>query len=144
MKSIVIVAVATSLIFGGCAALGVTSETVQTDSRDGMKHSAVEYCPDLAQPLADLLGNLDESDVDKTRWNMVEVRTIARRAESDGVEVHHPANHWILELNRSSDLAIYLLNNGQAEFTDEEFVDYVGRIAFWFEHGLAVCSGQQV
>jgi hypothetical protein len=74
---------------------------------------------------------------------MIEVRTITRRAESDGIEINHPANQWILELNRSSDLAIYLLNNGQAEFTDEEFVDYVGRIAFWFEHGLAVCGGQQ-
>jgi len=89
------------------------------------------------------MGNLYGSDLDETRWNMIEVRTITRRAESDGIEINHPANQWILELNRSSDLAIYLLNNGQAEFTDEEFVDYVGRIAFWFEHGLAVCGGQQ-
>tara|TARA_B110000211_G_C13590551_1_gene340250 strand:+ start:29 stop:463 length:435 start_codon:yes stop_codon:yes gene_type:complete len=143
MRSFTIVAVATALIFTGCAVFAMASKTVQTDSEDGLEHSAVDYCPELAQSLADLMGNLYGSDVDETRWNMIEVRTITRRAESDGIEIHHPANQWILELNRSSDLAIYLLNNGQAEFTDEEFVDYVGRIAFWFEHGLAVCSGQQ-
>jgi len=143
MRSFAIVAVATALILTGCAVFALTSKTVQTDSEDGLEHSAVDYCPELTQPLADLMGNLYGSDVDETRWNMIEVRTITRRAESDGIEIHHPANQWILELNRSSDLAIYLLNNGQAEFTDEEFVDYVGRIAFWFEHGLAVCSGQQ-
>ena len=107
-----------------------------------MEHSAVDYCPELAQSLADLMGNLYGSDVDELRWNLVEVRSITRRAESDGIEVYHPANQWILELNLSSDLAIYLLNNGQAEFTDEEFVDCVDRIAFWLEHGLAVCSSQ--
>ena len=143
MRPFTIVAVATALIFTGCAVFAVTSKAVQRASEDGLEHSAVDYCPELAQPLADLLGNLYGSDVDETRWNMIEVRTITRRAEADGIETHHPANQWILELNRSSDLAIYLLNNGQAEFTDEEFVDYVGRIAFWFEHGLAVCSGQQ-
>ena len=143
MRSFTIVAVATALIFTGCAVFAVTSQTVQRDSEDGLEHSAVDYCPELSQSLADLMGNLYGSDVDETRWNMIEVRTITRRAESDGIEIHHPANQWILELNRSSDLAIYLLNNGQAEFTDEEFVDYVGRIAFWFQHGLAVCSGQQ-
>ncbi|MDA7843778.1 hypothetical protein N9A16_01100 [Pontimonas sp.] len=143
MRSFTIVAVATALIFTGCAVFAMASKTVQTDSEDGLEHSAVDYCPELAQSLADLMGNLYGSDVDETRWNMIEVRTITRRAESDGIEIHHPANQWILELNRSSDLAIYLLNNGQAEFTDEEFVDYVGRIAFWFEHGLAVCSGQR-
>ena len=144
MRSFAIVAVATALILTGCAVFALTSKTVQRDSEDGLEHSAVDYCPELAQSLADLMGNLYGSDVDETRWNMIEVRTITRRAESDGIEINHPANQWILELNRSSDLAIYLLNNGQAEFTDEEFVDYVGRIAFWFEHGLAVCSGQQV
>ena len=143
MRSFTIVAVATVLIFTGCAVFAMASKTVQTDSEDGLEHSAVDYCPELAQSLADLMGNLYGSDVDETRWNMIEVRTITRRAESDGIEIHHPANQWILELNRSSDLAIYLLNNGQAEFTDEEFVDYVGRIAFWFEHGLAVCGGQR-
>ncbi|MDA9918022.1 hypothetical protein N9D44_01790 [Pontimonas sp.] len=143
-KPLSIVAVAAALICAGCAVFAVTSKTDQTDSEDGLEHSAVDYCHELTQPLANLMGNLYRSDVDETRWNMIEVRTIARRAESDGVEIYHPANQWILELNRSSDLAIYLLNNGQAEFTDEEFVDYVGRIAFWFEHGLAVCGGQQV
>ena len=143
MRSFTIVAVATALIFTGSAVFALTSKTAQTGSRGSMEHSAVDYCPELAQSLADLMNNLYRSDVDETRWNMIEVRTITRRAESDGIEIHHPANQWILELNRSSDLAIYLLNNGQAEFTDEEFVDYVGRIAFWFEHGLAVCSGQQ-
>ena len=142
-KPLSIVAVAAALICAGCAVFAMASKTVQTDSEDGLEHSAVDYCPELAQSLADLMGNLYRSDVDETRWNMIEVRTITRRAESDGIEIHHPANQWILELNRSSDLAIYLLNNGQAEFTDEEFVDYVGRIAFWFEHGLAVCGGQQ-
>ena len=143
MRSFTIVAVATALIFTVGAVFAVSSKTVPRDSEDGLEHSAVDYCPELAQSLADLMGNLYRSDVDETRWNMIEVRTITRRAESDGIEIHHPANQWILELNRSSDLAIYLLNNGQAEFTDEEFVDYVGRIAFWFEHGLAVCGGQQ-
>ena len=143
MRSFTIAAVATALIFTGCAVFAMASKTVQTDSEDGLEHSAVDYCPELAQSLADLMGNLYGSDVDELRWNLVEVRSITRRAESDGIEIYHPANQWILELNLSSDLAIYLLNNGQAEFTDEEFVDYVGRIAFWFEHGLAVCSGQQ-
>ena len=143
MRSFTIVAFATALILTGCAVFALTSKTVQRDSEDGLEHSAVDYCPELPQPLADLMGNLYGSDVDETRWSIIEVRTITRRAESDGIEINHPANQWILELNRSSDLAIYLLNNGQAEFTDEEFVDYVGRIAFWFEHGLAVCSGQQ-
>ena len=143
MRPFTIVAVATALIFTGCAVFAMASKTVQTDSEDGLEHSAVDYCPELAQSLADLMGNLYGSDVDETRWSIIELRTITRRAESDGIQIHHPANQWILELNRSSDLAIYLLNNGQAEFTDEEFVDYVGRIAFWFEHGLAVCSGQQ-
>ena len=143
MKTAGIVALVTALVCAGYPAFLETSKTIQADSRGGVEHSAVDYCPELAQSLADLMGNLHGSDVDETRWNMIEVRTITRRAESDGIEIHHPANQWILELNRSSDLAIYLLNNGQAEFTDEEFVDYVGRIAFWFEHGLAVCSGQQ-
>jgi len=143
MKTAGIVALAATLVCAGYAAFLETSKTTQADSRGSMEHSAVDYCPELAQSLADLMGNLYGSDVDELRWNLVEVRSITRRAESDGIEVYHPANQWILELNLSSDLAIYLLNNGQAEFTDEEFVDYVGRIAFWFEHGLAVCSGQQ-
>ena len=143
MRPFTIVAFATALIFTGSAVFAVTSKTAQTGSRGSMEHSAVDYCPELAQSLADLMGNLYGSDVDETRWSIIELRTITRRAESDGIEIHHPANQWIFELNRSSDLAIYLLNNGQAEFTDEEFVDYVGRIAFWFERGLVVCTNSQ-
>ena len=143
MKSVGIVALVTALACAGCAAFPGISKTNPSDSHDGLGHSAVDYCAELAQPLADLVENLYGSDVEEMRWNMVEVRSITRRAESEGIEIYHPANQWILELNRSSDLAIYLLNNGQAEFTDEEFVDYVGRIAFWFERGAAVCGGQQ-
>ena len=76
--------------------------------------------------------------------SMPVVRIVTRRAESDGIEVHHRANQWILELNRSSDIAIEIFNNGQAELTYEEFVDYVGRTGFWFENGLAVSGGRQV
>jgi len=143
MKSVGIVALAGALVCAGCATFPGASKTIQADSRGSVEHSAVDYCPELAQPLADLVENLYGSDVEEMRWNMVEVRSITHRAESEGIEIYHPANQWILELNRSSDLAIYLLNNGQAEFTDEEFVDYVGRIAFWFERGAAVCGGQQ-
>ena len=136
-------AAATTLVCVECGAFALTSKAVQTDSRDSMEHSAVDYCPELAEPLSQFTGNVYGSDVDDIGWSIIEVRIITRRAESDGIEIYHPANQRILELNRSSDQFIYLLNSGQAEFTDEEFVDYAGRIAFWFERGLAVCSGQQ-
>jgi hypothetical protein len=75
---------------------------------------------------------------------LASARDWTRRWLSFVTALSPPANQWIIELNRSSDLFIYLLNNGQAEFTDEQFADYVGRIAFWFERGLAVCSSRHV
>jgi len=53
-------------------------------------------------------------------------------------------DQWLLELDRSSELLLYLLNSGQAEFTDEEFAEYLDRIAFWFEHGLSVCGNREI
>jgi hypothetical protein len=125
------------VVFAATAHIGSTEPPHSTP------HSAVDYCPELADPLAHFTIDATRADVDDIRESMIEVRAVTGRAESEGVELHHPANQWILELHRSSDLFLYLLDNGQAEFTDDEFVDYVGRIAFWFERGAAVCGGQQ-
>lgn len=47
MRSFTIVAVATALIFTGCAVFAVASKTVQRDSEEELEHSAVDYCPEL-------------------------------------------------------------------------------------------------
>ena len=106
--------------------------------------SAFDYCPALESELSRLVLSTYQEDEEQIRSSVVEVRTITRRAKSDGIDFDHPSHQWLLELERSAELSLYLLNSGQAEFTDEEFADYLGRIAFWFEHGLSVCSNRQV
>ncbi|MDC0991771.1 hypothetical protein OAR17_02175 [Pontimonas sp.] len=104
--------------------------------------SAFDYCPALESELSRLVLSTHQEDEEQIRSSVVEVRTITRRAKSDGVAIDHPSSQWLLELDRSSELFLYLLNNGRAEFTDEELAKYLDRIIFWFEHGLAVCTGQ--
>ena len=102
--------------------------------------SAFDYCPALETELNRLVVSTYQDDEEQIRSSVVEVRTITRRAKSDGTDLNHPSSQWLLELDRSSELFLYLLNSGQAEFTDQEVGDYLGRIVFWFKHGLAVCS----
>ena len=69
MKSVGIVALVTALVCAGCAAFPGIRKTNPSESHDGLGHSAVDYCAELAQPLADLVENLYGSDVDEMRWN---------------------------------------------------------------------------
>jgi hypothetical protein len=127
---------------GFVAFVGATTPQGTTPEPRG-EASAFDYCPALETELSRLVVSTYQDNEEQIRSSVVEVRTITRRAKSDGIDLNHPSHQWLLELDRSSELFLYLLNTGPAEFTDEEFVDLVGRISFWFEHGLAVCSGQQ-
>ena len=128
---------------GFVAFVGATTPQGTTPEPRG-EASAFDYCPALETELSRLVVSTYQDDEEQVRSSVVEVRTITRRAKSDGISFDHPSSQWLLELDRSSELFLYLLNSGQAEFTDEEFADYLGRIAFWFEHGLSVCSNRQV
>ncbi len=128
---------------GFVAFVGATTPQGTTPEPGG-EASAFDYCPALETELSRLVVSTYQDNEEQVRSSVVEVRTITRRAKSDGSDLNHPSSQWLLELDRSSELFLYLLNSGQAEFTDEEFADYLDRIAFWFQHGLSVCSNRQV
>ena len=127
---------------GFVAFVGATTPQGTTPEPRG-EASAFDYCPALETELSRLVVSTYQDNEEQVRSSVVEVRTITRRAKSDGIDIAHPSHQWLLELNRSSDLFLYLLNNGQAEFTDQEFAEYSDRISFWFGHGLTVCTGQR-
>jgi len=135
---------ATALMLGpvGFVAFVMATTPSGTEPEPQVESNAFDYCPALEDELKRLLFSTYQDNEQQVRSSVVEVRTITRRAKSDGVAIDHPSSQWLLELDRSSELFLSLLNNGQAEFTDEELAKYLGRIIFWFEHGLAVCTGQ--
>ncbi|MDA7565990.1 hypothetical protein N8716_00945 [Pontimonas sp.] len=133
---------ASVLVPVGFVAFVVATTPQGTTPQPRGEASAFDYCPALESELSRLVLSTHQEDEEQIRSSVVEVRTITRRAKSDGVAIDHPSSQWLLELDRSSELFLYLLNNGQAEFTDEELAKYLDRIIFWFEHGLAVCTGQ--
>ena len=137
---------ATALMVGpvGFVAFVATTTPSGTQSEPQVESTAFDYCPALEDELKRLVVSTHQDNEQQVRSSVVEVRTITRRAKSDGVAIDLPSSQWLLELDRSSELFLYLLNNGQAEFTDEELAKLLDRIIFWFEQGLRVCARQNV
>ena len=143
-KVLGLVAAALVLVPVGFVAFVAATTPSGTEPEPRVESSAFDYCPALEDELKQLVVSTYQDNEEQVRSSVVEVRTITRRAKSDGLAIDHPSSQWLLELDRSSELFLYLLNNGQAEFTDEELAKLLDRIIFWFEHSLAVCSNREV
>lgn len=143
VNKVLVIGLATvALLYGSVAVATQTLYPLSSDATDAAPRSAVDYCPELTGPLVNTMNSIRDRKMTQLRRNTREVFSVAERATAEGVAVDTPGNQWIAELYRSSDLFLYIIDNGQAEFTDAEFADYLDRIVFWFGHGLAVCEGQ--
>jgi hypothetical protein len=128
MNKVLGLAAALVLVPVGFVAFVAATTPSGTEPEPRVESTAFDYCPALEDELKQLVVTTYQDDEEQVRSSVVEVRTITRRAKSDGIDIDHPSNQWLLELDRSSELFLYLLNSGQAEFTNEEFADYSGRI----------------